>query len=107
MKHEIKTVIENSAWCIGNGSSIILWFDSWYGSPLCDDNEAPTQVIDDSVSSIMENGSWNFSKSATTILPSLQVCINNCHIPFDIRLDKRCWNYPYNGELSLKMAYEF
>ncbi|CAI8595582.1 unnamed protein product [Vicia faba] len=28
------TVIENSSWCLGNGSSINLLFDNWCGQPL-------------------------------------------------------------------------
>lgn len=38
---------------------------------------------------------------------SVQVCICKCHIPYDLRLDKRCWNFTSNGDLSLKTTYDF
>lgn len=84
-----------------------LWFDSWCGSPLILDDVTPDVVVGHSASIILVNGSWDFSKSSTSILLSLQMRIRNCHILFDLCLDKRCWNLSSHGDLPLKAAYDF
>lgn len=103
----MSNVIDNSSWCLGDGTFISLWFDNWCGYPLCLDDDASISLDDQTINEIMVNAHCDFAKSSTNIPFSIQMCISNCHIPFDIRPDKRCWNHSSNGDLSLKSAYEF
>ncbi|CAK8566134.1 unnamed protein product [Lathyrus sativus] len=106
-KLELHKVLNNSSCCLRNGQSIILWYNNWRGSPLFLDGDALTSIVDHLINIILVNGVWDFSKSSTTIPISIQVCIRNHHIPFDIRLDKRCWNLCSNGDLPFKFSYDF
>lgn len=107
VKDEMNFVIENSSWCIGNGNSSKLWFDNWCSSSLYHDIEDPNSIVDHNVNKITVNKKWYFSKSFTPIPPSIQICINNCHIPFDLSSDKRIWNLSPTGDLYLKLALDF
>ncbi|XP_058764477.1 uncharacterized protein LOC131637902 [Vicia villosa] len=99
--------MDNSTCVLGNGSSISLWSDRWCGSPLFLHSDAPVLFEEHSVDRLLINGSWDFSRSATYIPASLQVRICSCTIPIVSRPDKRCWDNSPNGELSLKLAYDF
>lgn len=73
VKHEMSTVMDNSFWCIGDDKSISLWFDNWCGLLFSLDVDAPITIEDHKVSTILINGKWDFSKSVTPILFSIQV----------------------------------
>lgn len=107
VKQEMKIVMDNSSWVLGNSSSISLWSDRWCGSPLFLHNDAPTLIEDHSVDRLLVHGSWDFSGSVTIIPALLKARIRNCPIPVVSRPDKRCWDNSLSGELSLKLAYDF
>lgn len=99
--------MENSFWCLGNGSFISLWFDRWCVPSLFLHSDALDLIEGHSVNRFLINGSWYFSCSATNILLLLQVRILNYHIPLVSHSDKICWDNSPNGDFSLKLAYDF
>ncbi|KAI5393298.1 hypothetical protein KIW84_060425 [Lathyrus oleraceus] len=106
-KLELNNVLDNSSWCLGDGKSISLWFDNWCGSPLFMDGDALSLIEDYTTNIIMVNVHWDFSKSSTNIPLFIQVRIKNRHIPFDLCMDKICWNIYTNEDLPIKFAYDF
>lgn len=84
LKYELNTDMDNSSRCFGNGESISLWYDNWYGDPFNLEADDLNGLIDHKVSEILVNCEWNFSKSATPIPLSIQLHIRSFHISHDL-----------------------
>ncbi|XP_058763321.1 uncharacterized protein LOC131636708 [Vicia villosa] len=64
-------------------------------------------IVDQTVSSIITDAKWDFSKAVSCIPTVIKERIFGCHIPSDLRPDSRVWVHSANGEFSSKIAYEF
>ncbi|XP_058759807.1 uncharacterized protein LOC131633112 [Vicia villosa] len=107
MKYEVSTVEENTTWMVVNGSSINLWSDSWCGKPLLFAVLDISNIIEQSVCSIISNGRWDFSKALFPIPLDLQERTLRCHIPIVPRPDGRVWTDSPNGDITAKISFNF
>ncbi|PNX56603.1 ribonuclease H, partial [Trifolium pratense] len=110
IKLEYMVIMENSSWQIGNGKSIQLWEDSWCGAPLketLDISENVLKWLPSKVSDIIVNYTLSLPQFLVDLFPSLRGMINKITLPLEDRADRLVWMVSDNGDLSLKMAYDF
>ncbi|XP_058746496.1 uncharacterized protein LOC131619414 [Vicia villosa] len=107
LKHDLATIVDNSSWNLGNVEAISLWFDRWCGEPLHLEVVDPSCLVDQTISSIISNGRWDFDKAISPILLALCTRILACRILITPRSDYRIWTCFQHGILTSKISFDF
>jgi hypothetical protein len=100
-------VVDNSIWLIGNGESINLWLDNWFGTPLASVlNLTTTSSSSMKLSSVIVDGHWRLPPILLSH-PLVAESISNITLPRTLFPDKKVWLHSIDGALTAKQGYIF
>ncbi|KAL5170536.1 putative ribonuclease H protein [Glycine soja] len=106
----VPLVIQDSRWCIGDGTSINFWMDNWLSKPLVDELGIPNHLhsrLNSKVTNFIYNGKWCIPPSFADMCPTISIVILSMVIPLDPCVEKQIWTYSLDGEISHKLAVSF
>lgn len=84
--------------------------DSWYDLPLIQTihHNLVNQVnIDSCVADYLIDGVWHFFKDITSLLPNINLLIDQVTLPLDFTDDCMVWNHNVHKVISLKEDFFF
>ncbi|CAL5191781.1 unnamed protein product [Lathyrus oleraceus] len=110
MKISFEDAKLNTRWLIGNGNKIKFSLDCSNDFLLTGSlgiTNLNHQFLKIKASSYIVNHQGHLPMSIQLAFPSLLATLNQTHIPLEDMEDKCIWNQTEDGELTLKLAYEY
>lgn len=109
-KGYIHTVIDHSFWLLGDGANINFWTDKWLSQPIVNLLDIPQQYhnsLKAVVKDFITDFTWNIPSRLASLAPYVATKICQMTIPLLLDTDSLVWQASTDGNLTLKLDYDF